>query len=1338
MRLGALSRASTAACLAGLAVLAGVAYHTLAELEERQQALAELVALEYELAEIAGASQMLLLYGRQPASWRVYQERSAALSERLAALGQRFPAARKVARQVAVLRESLELVPAQAQAGAGAGPARGPLGLSPGQRLQIGNLQNHVSAMQAALSDTMAAQQRRVAADSRRLALGFAGAAALFGVLCAAAFLLIHLRIGRPVQAFAGAIARLRAGDPRATVAVEGRDELGELAQAFNALVEDQRGAHAALRAQQAELEHRDRMHAESQRIAGLGSWRLHLADRRIEWSAQTYRITGRDPRTFDPDEASFDALIHPEDRERVAARRARAIRNGERYDLQLRICRPDGEIRHVHARAEPVLDAGGQVVLLEGTLQDVTERVRLEERIAHYQQLIEGSEELYAIGDAEYRYVLVNPAYARRYGRRPEDCAGLPIADVVGADVFAREIKAGYDRCLAGAREVFESKRHLPEGGRVELLVRHYPLRSAGGEPLVAAVITDITAFKRTERELAERREILEIAGRMAQLGGWSITPGSGRVLWSDVTAELHGMPAGHAPGMNEALAFFTAASRGTVRGALEACAEQGEAFDLEAEIVTAAGARRSVRMAGKRIEDSAGQPLRLQGAMQDITETKAAERERVRLAQRLGAVLDNLSDAFVTLDWEGRISYANAPATRLFQNELDELTGSQPWRALRRFGAPEAERELRRALRDRAAVEVQCRYAPEEGWLEIRAFPGPDGLAVFFHDSTARQRMLERLEAQEETLRASRDQLAETLASRQALINALPAHIALLAPSGVVLDVNAQWRHFGAENAFDDPGFGVGANYLAVCEAAGGECAEQAGEMAAGLRQVLAGERESFALEYPCHSPERQRWFRAMASRLGGNGDAGTEYGAVVMHVDITERKLAEQELDRLAYEDALTRLPSRNGFVRALRARLDGQGWAPQGMVAVLDLQRLFEVNDTYGYEAGDRLLAAVAGRLAALGEHGVLAGRTGGDEFVLFLPAGEHRAAASGAFATPFDLGRLALECSARFGYTVLGESVRGVEDLLREAEIALQHGEAANGDGLWQRYSADLDDAVHERMQMTLELRQALEEQQFQLHYQPKVELATGRLVAAEALLRWQHPERGLQPPGLFIPVAEQSQLIGPIGVWALNEACRHLAAWQRAGLSIVRVAVNVSLDQFILGDFTQTVREALARHGVPPEALTLEITESVFERESDTLHRQLMALHTLGVQLSLDDFGTGYSSLLYLQRYPFDEIKIDQGFVRRIRDDAYSRKIVETVIGLAGALEATVVAEGIEEPAIGALLLQMGCRIGQGYYYSVPLAAEDFRWLLDMNVPLPAAGPSAAAGSERQ
>lgn len=576
----------------------------------------------------------------------------------------------------------------------------------------------------------------------------------------------------------------------------------------------------------------------------------------------------------------------------------------------------------------------------------------------------------------------------------------------------------------------------------------------------------------------------------------------------------------------------------------------------------------------------------------------------------------------------------------------------------------------------------------------------------------------------------------LAGALETRRALINSLPAHIALLDGEGKILDVNDQWRHFGIDNDYRDETLGVGRNYLTICRSATGDCAAQAQAAAQGLQSVLDGTRQAFALEYPCHSPDQPRWFRMMASRLFPYQEPGSHLGAVVMHVDITERKLAERELNRLAYEDSLTGLANRQGFLEGFGRHIEAQGWEPESIVILMDIKGQRNINDAHGYRIGDRLLMSIASRLESRLEAGTLVGRVSGDEFIVFLPRGvvpeDHHLAAlfDTIFASPFVIDGLRLEASAHFGFTSLGSRRRSAETLLHETEIALRE-TRQEGIGDWTRYTPRMDKEAQERITLTRELRRALDEEQFELYYQPKVDLQSGEMIGCEALLRWLHPERGMQSPGHFIPVAEQSQLIAPIGNWVLLEACRHLREWQEAGLTVVRVSINVSVVQLKLGGFADKVRDAILACSIDPSSLTLEITENVFAEESETLHREIDALHGLGVRLSLDDFGTGYSSLLYLQQYPFDEIKVDMGFVQRLLEDPFSRRIVAMVIGISEVLGADAVAEGIETLAVRDALVEMGCRNGQGYHFSRPLDVDDFRWLLETGERLPLTPSSA-------
>ena len=698
----------------------------------------------------------------------------------------------------------------------------------------------------------------------------------------------------------------------------------------------------------------------------------------------------------------------------------------------------------------------------------------------------------------------------------------------------------------------------------------------------------------------------------------------------------------------------------------------------------------------------------------------------------ESLTTMLESMNYALICLDHQWRYTYVNQEAERLLRKPRQTLLGSVLWHQFPDLEGTRTEQQLRQAMQSRQNRTVEEEhYPPLDFWVDVHIHPWQDGLAVCFSDVTRRHHMLEKLRAHESRLQQSQEELTELLDARRALINSLPAHIALLDACGVIIDINEQWRRFALENGYTQLTMGVGCNYLEACDNAQGERAEEAPAVARGLRDILDGVQQSFTMEYPCHAPHRQRWFRMMANATRPPGDATAALNVVVMHVDITERVLAEQELSRLVREDRLTELLTREGFIEALNFHTVEHGWPGEAIVVMMDIISMRDINDAYGFEIGDQLLKMLARRLQDhVGENG-LVGRTSGDEFMLMLhsddghSADELLAALAETLARPFELEEVRLNIEPRLGYTPLGESPRPVEDLLREGEAALFH-HRETPQSSWVVYTRELGEQTRQRIELTREIRQALEDDQFEMHFQPKVELANGRIFGGEALVRWNHPERGMQSPGLFIPVAEKSQLIKPLGDWILRETCRLIRQWQDQGLQPPPVAVNISLVQFMPGNFPAKLQAILDEFQLTPDRLALEITESVFERESDWLLQQIHELHDMGVELSLDDFGTGYSSLLYLKQYPFDEIKVDQGFVRDIENDSYSLEIVRTVLGLARAFDARVVAEGIETAEVRDALLAEDCVIGQGYYYSKPVPASDFAALLQKRAPLPA------------
>ncbi|MEQ6885950.1 EAL domain-containing protein [Salicola sp. Rm-C-2C1-2] len=436
-----------------------------------------------------------------------------------------------------------------------------------------------------------------------------------------------------------------------------------------------------------------------------------------------------------------------------------------------------------------------------------------------------------------------------------------------------------------------------------------------------------------------------------------------------------------------------------------------------------------------------------------------------------------------------------------------------------------------------------------------------------------------------------------------------------------------------------------------------------------------------------------------------------------------DNTELNNARKALEKAAYYDRLTGLLSREGFAWELEELRTGGSLHPASLIVSIDISGLREINNAQGYEIGDRVLQEAARRLAAEVGPASLAGHPGGGEFMALLPVDRQHTPAlwrqrlEAVFDRSFEIDGFELFIDVSFGYVRIGASGRDDHALMNDAELALRQSQQ-NLSVTWTQYTKSLERQARAMVSTTRELRQALERDELVLYYQPKVDLASGDTVSAEGLLRWQHPEKGLVPPGDFIPLAEQSQLIGPIGEWVVRRACSDLKAWRAAGLDCKPVSVNLSLVQFKLGSVPDIVQKALADFEIDPSQLTLEITESIFELRNHALRADLHALSTIGVKLSLDDFGTGFSSLGYLKDYPFNEIKIDKSFVWQLDSGTYGRAIVKAVAAVASEIDAQVVAEGVESADHVEALQELGCTLGQGFYYNRPLPEPQWRQLL--------------------
>jgi diguanylate cyclase (GGDEF)-like protein/PAS domain S-box-containing protein len=1215
MSLARLTRALLLAALlgvAGTALLGGYAWRQARAFDAER---AELLQIQSHADEISASADALLLTALSDERLREFERTARHVQDHLRDWTAAVPSAQ---RGIAAIDGMLALAREHRQRSVGPTPPLGrrigPLALPAEAVRGMSHMASYGRNLDGAIAELLSVHEATETARVRRATAIFASLSTAFALVVVLSLWLVRRRVGQPITDLARVVDRVSQGDATVRARPVHRDELGRLAQAFNGMLDRIRRDEAALRAREAGLRRSLAGLAEAQRIARLGSWTWRLADDRVTWSAQCYRITGTDPDALEPTLDAFARLVHPDDRQAFASGRSAVLDGVILERLDVRLVRPDGDLAHVRLRGEAVQDDDGTPVQVVGTMQDVTDDVRAE-----------------------------------------------------------------------ATRE--------------------------------------------------EQRRLIRMAGRVARVGGWSLDLDTQMLTLSERVLEMMELPAGTSLDLEEGLAFFGRDDREEMRSALDRCAREGTPLDLERQLLTAAGRSRWFRIAGEAVRDERGRIVAIEGAQQDVDTRKRSELQAERAGRRLGEVLRSIDEGFLTVDAEGTVGFANAAAGTLLGLDVDPA-GRPAWELL--HPGADIVPALTRAILEGRHGTFEIEDDARDRRLELRLEPASEGMALLVRDVTESHRLLSQLRSREAEVSAARDRLADALELQEGLIGALPAHIAVLDAEGTILDVNERWRAFGRDNDMDDPSFGVGSSYLEVARNASGAGSEGASDAARGLEQVLRGERDDLSLRYPCHAPEQERWFRMEVTPVTAGPDDMRR--AVVMHVDVTESHLASQRLAQLAYQDALTGVLSRAGFLEELQTHVARGGWTEGATVVSVDLQGFSAINDRHGFAMGDELLTAIGQRLRETVDPAELVARVGGDEFAFLLrpddvasvPEAELRRLVETVFDRPFELAPgFEHELSAHVGFTRLGSERRPAERLLREAQLALFHGRAQECLG-WVEYTPELDRTLQERTRLIEELTTALAEDQFHLHYHPKVWTASGELHAAEALVRWDHPERGLLPPGAFVPIAEQSGLIVPLGQWVLDEACRQLARWRADGLDIVRIAVNVSAEQFATGGFADDVAATLARHGVDPHALTLEVTESVFARESALLRRQLDALQHLGVQLSLDDFGKGYSSLLYLKAYPFDHIKIDRGFVADMLHDGYSRAVVETVIRIGETVGATVVAEGVENDEQRRALAALGCEIAQGFHYCLPMDEEGFRWLLETREPLPLSEPRPA------
>jgi diguanylate cyclase (GGDEF)-like protein/PAS domain S-box-containing protein len=455
------------------------------------------------------------------------------------------------------------------------------------------------------------------------------------------------------------------------------------------------------------------------------------------------------------------------------------------------------------------------------------------------------------------------------------------------------------------------------------------------------------------------------------------------------------------------------------------------------------------------------------------------------------------------------------------------------------------------------------------------------------------------------------------------------------------------------------------------------------------------------------------------------------GLPTGAVIVFHDVSVARALGAEMSHMAQHDILTNLPNRTLLQdRLSQAIVTANRNDSRIAILFLDLDGFKHINDSLSHAVGDRLLQLVAKRLLAAVRTSDTVCRLGGDEFVILLSEVAHEGDAGvkagkilSALSAPFEMEQITLRVTASAGVTTYPEDGRSAELLIRNADLAMYQAKE-KGRNNYQFFEKGMNVRAVERQAIEGDLRCALERDEFVMHYQPKIDLKTGEITGVEALLRWQHPVRGLVGPMQFISVAEDCGLMLPIGKWVLRESCRQAKAWQDSGLPLIEMAVNVSSVEFRNDQFLGSISTILKETGLEPGYLELELTESVLMQHAEFSVPVLQKLKAMGVRLAIDDFGTGYSSLSYLRQFPIDTLKVDQSFIHEINADTDEATIISAVINMGCRLKHRVIAEGVETAEQLAFLRAHGCDVGQGYYFARPMPAEETAKLLEMGMEL--------------
>jgi diguanylate cyclase (GGDEF)-like protein/PAS domain S-box-containing protein len=897
-------------------------------------------------------------------------------------------------------------------------------------------------------------------------------------------------------------------------------------------------------------------------------------------------------------------------------------------------------------------------------------------------------------------------------YGWTAAEVIGQPVVDVIVPADLRDHVKAEFPRLLRGDSCSGEVVACRKDGSTFWAHVSNSPLRddtgSVNGFIGVSIDISDRKAADQALHAAKERlRTLIEHIPAITYTEPIGVADGVVPTAYISPQIEtLAGYPAESwttIPNFGDRIVHPDDRARRTQH--IKETEQTGDPYDIEYRIIHRDGHIVWLHNQSVLVHDSDGGPAFWQGFITDISEQKRAE-EALRLSEaRLQSLMQNASDTICVMAPDGTIVYQSSSIERLTGFTPEEIVGGTATDLLHPddlpiIGAVMAEVASRPGVHPPFVYRARHKNGT---WRMVEAIPtnllddpSVAGIVLNCRDITERQLADAALRESEERFRA--------------LVQHGTDLITIVDHDGTIrFESPSIERILG----YDVEAI-VGVNVLSLIHP------DDAGRIIAGLSDVNAERPVVEPMTYRFrHADGTWRWLESTGRLVSGIGGIN---GAVINSRDVTERMRLEEQLEYQALHDALTGLPNRTLLLDRLdqavaRTRRHDEAIA----VLFLDLDNFKLVNDSLGHAAGDEVLVIAARRLCHAVREGDTIARFGGDEFVVVLghpltlgDAVDVAGRMAAAIAEPLVVDGRELNIAVSIGIAFGCDASVDRDELLRHADIALYRAKA-KGKNRYDVFDETMHDAVLKRIELDADLRHAIDREEFVLYYQPTISLETGAILGVEALIRWQHPERGLVSPAEFIPIAEETGLILPLGDWILRTACRQGARWLAAsrGLARFTLSVNLSSRQFAQPGLVQQIAAVLEETGFPAECLALEITETDAMGDAESTVHRLRELKALGVQLAVDDFGTGYSSLAYLKRFPVDVLKIDRSFVSGIETDAVDMAIVTATVSLARALGLRVVAEGVETPDQLARLRDVDCDGAQGYLFARPLPADD-------------------------